>query len=1546
MSLGDQFIMRDFMQKKRSVFLFVLLSVAFTIVPCIAKDYIPSTYKPVILESASELDYPPFSLVQSDGSADGFSVDLLKAVTRAVNLDIRFSVGPWKKIKQDLIDGNLDVLPLVSYSTERDEVLDFTAPYLRMHGTIFVRKGEKSIQTEGDLKNREILVMQGDTAHEYAAKENLSSKLILTDTFEEAMRRLSAGKHDAVIIQHLVGLQLLKKLKISNVVSVDSFQHLNLKPADRPLSGFEQKFCIAVPEGNKKLLTLLNEGLAIVISNGVYDKLYRKWFAPILPQPPVDMVTIVTYLLFIFLPILFFMGGIGVWFLKKEVIKKTIHLSEEINERKKAEEKIKEVAHHLGERVKELNCLYSISSLIESGISIEKLLQKTVELIPQSWQYPEITCARIKFEGRNYNTSNFQESIWRQAQDIKIDGDSIGEIEVCFLQEKPQIDEGPFLKEERSLLNNLAEKLGSVIKQKQTEEDLKNSEAQFKKMINKSPLPMVVTDENQDILLYNEKFTESFGYTLKDVSKAEKWWETAYPDKDYREKVIQSWISAIENAEVNNTDIEMQEWDLTIKDRTIRNCEFYMVPLNEFSLIIVNDITDRKAAEKELDKHRNNLELLVEERTAALENSEERFKNIFANMSSGCAIYNAIGDGEDFVFIAFNSVGEKIDKIDAKDLIGKPVTQAFPGINAFGLLDVFRRVWQTGVPEEYPVSHYKDDKIEGWRNNYVFKLPSGEIVAVYDDVTEQKRAEEKLKHAYEFLQTIIDGVSDNLMVINRDYTIAFANRSALNAAGRNGIAKGLTCHQISHAATLPCNGFDHICPLGKVVESKVPERVEHIHIDDKGNKAIVELIASPIFDEKGDVIQIIELSRDITEHRLREGIKDMQLRLSEFASDHHSKELQQVFLDEAEQLTESKIGFFHIMEEDQITLKLQTWSTNTLNNMCTAQGKGEHYLIDKAGIWVDCVKEGRPVIHNDYASLSHKKGLPKGHAQIIRELVVPVFRKNKIVAILGVGNKPSDYNEQDVKLVLELANMAWDIITRKQDEEELRMLEDRFAKAFNSSPDTIMITRLTDGMIIDANEVFEDMYDISKTAAIGKTTADLDLWADITQRDDVFAPLREGVPIRDVELRLKRASGEIFDAMISSDIIHIKNEPCIVTTTRDLTRIKRAEKEKKELESQLQQAQKMESIGTLAGGIAHDFNNILFPILGRTEMLLDDVPEDGPFRDSLNEIYTSSLRARDLVQQILTFSRQGKNELKLMRMRPIIEEVLKLIRSTIPTTISMRQNLNPDCGPVKADPTQIHQIIMNLATNAFHAMEETGGELKVNLKEIELGEYDLICPDMAPGIYVCLTIADTGMGMDKDVMNTIFDPFFTTKEIGRGTGLGLSVVHGIVKSMNGEIQVYSEPGKGTEFHVYLPVVKNAFKKQESLTNQPILGGSERILLVDDEKGILTMEKLALERLGYRVASRTSSIEALEAFRANPDQFDLVITGRAMPKMSGDKLTSELIKIRPGIPILLCTGFSESMTDEKIKSIGIKGILMKPILMKDLSKKIRDALDSI
>jgi nitrogen-specific signal transduction histidine kinase/CheY-like chemotaxis protein len=396
---------------------------------------------------------------------------------------------------------------------------------------------------------------------------------------------------------------------------------------------------------------------------------------------------------------------------------------------------------------------------------------------------------------------------------------------------------------------------------------------------------------------------------------------------------------------------------------------------------------------------------------------------------------------------------------------------------------------------------------------------------------------------------------------------------------------------------------------------------------------------------------------------------------------------------------------------------------------------------------------------------------------------------------------------------------------------------------------------------------------------------------------------------------------------------------------RDITERKQAEKEKREMEAQLQQSQKMEAIGTLAGGIAHDFNNALYSIIGYTELTMDDVPEGSLAQSNLKEVLNGAMRAKDMIQQILAFSRKADTVKKPIKVQSVVAESLKFLRTSIPTTIEIRQNIDADCSPILADSTQIHQVVMNLATNAYQVMREKGGVLELTLMEEQIRPKDS-GPDLSPGKYLKLTVSDTGHGMGETVMETIFDPYFTTKGPGEGTGMGLAVVHGIVKDHGGDIKVHSEPGKGATFHVYLPVIGTRSVQQEAIAAGSVPTGTERILFVDDEEYLVFMTQQILGRLGYQVTSRTSSVEALEAFRAKPDEYDLVITDMTMPNMTGVELSTRLREIKPDIPILLCTGFSEMIDEDKAKNMGISAYIMKPILKDEIAGAIRRVLDKV
>ncbi|MEA1968721.1 MAG: cache domain-containing protein [Thermodesulfobacteriota bacterium] len=537
----------------------------------------------------------------------------------------------------------------------------------------------------------------------------------------------------------------------------------------------------------------------------------------------------------------------------------------------------------------------------------------------------------------------------------------------------------------------------------------------------------------------------------------------------------------------------------------------------------------------------------------------------------------------------------------------------------------------------------------------------------------------------------------------------------------------------------------------------------------------------------------------------------------------------------------------------------------------------------------------------------------------------------KKASVDSITINPNDIQLKEFREIAVLTNKM--LKDRKQAEKALQESENRLNTLMNATADVVFLAE-PDGTFLAVNNALAESLRMEKEELVGRKMSEFVSKETAEKREAVLEKILDDKKSFHGEYE---HAGKYFEYSVYPIFDDNGNIKQAGVFSRDITHEIR-------MEEKLRQVQKMEAIGTLAGGIAHDFNNILFPVIGYTEMLLNDVSEESHFHTSLTHIYTAAMRATELVKQILTFSRQEKSELKLMKIQYVVKEVLKLIRSTIPATIEIKQNIYADCGAVKADPTQIHQIIMNLMTNAYHAMEETGGEMTITLREIQVDGYDLVTPDMEPGSYVCLTVTDTGIGMDKVIIEKIFDPFFTTKEQGKGTGMGLSTVHGIVKSMGGVVQVYSEPGKGSNFHVYFPVEKSSFKELKTRNKEIIQGGAEKILLVDDEEAIVTMEREMLEQLGYQVTSRTSSIEALKAFRAKPDKFDLVITDMAMPNMPGDKLAVELTRIRPDIPILLCTGFSETMSEEKAASLGIKGFLFKPIVMKDLAQKIREVLD--
>jgi len=523
-----------------------------------------------------------------------------------------------------------------------------------------------------------------------------------------------------------------------------------------------------------------------------------------------------------------------------------------------------------------------------------------------------------------------------------------------------------------------------------------------------------------------------------------------------------------------------------------------------------------------------------------------------------------------------------------------------------------------------------------------------------------------------------------------------------------------------------------------------------------------------------------------------------------------------------------------------------------------------------------------------------------------------------------------------------------DISYAKRIEEDLHESEKQYRKLVETIPHGIQEIDTT-GRVTFANSAIHGIFGHENGELVGKCI--FDLMASKRERMEMRHFLENLIRERPASIpylyRCMTGDGRIIH--IQSDWNYKKDKDGniigFISIITDITKRLRAEEEKNRLEKQLRYAQKMEAIGTLAGGIAHDFNNILGSILLNAELAMDDLPEESQTAYSLQQIIKGSHRAKDLIEQILTFSRESEVEHRPIKIHEIVKDTLKMLRPMLPATITIQQEISNDTGTIMADPTQIQQLVLNLSSNSAHAMKDQGGILRVELGDIFLDEHPAD-PKMVPGYFVKLAISDSGCGIPFEIRDRIFDPFFTTKKPGEGTGLGLSVVHGIVVHHNGMITFDSSLGKGTTFIVYLPIMEGAapcLPKSDSVVELKAKG-NERILFVDDEEAVVDANRRILTRLGYEVTASTDSRNALSVFYSKPEEFDLVITDMTMPNMTGVELAGEMIKIRKDIPIILCTGYHQWISPEKSNEIGVREFVMKPFSRQEIAEVIRKVLD--
>jgi two-component system cell cycle sensor histidine kinase/response regulator CckA len=765
---------------------------------------------------------------------------------------------------------------------------------------------------------------------------------------------------------------------------------------------------------------------------------------------------------------------------------------------------------------------------------------------------------------------------------------------------------------------------------------------------------------------------------------------------------------------------------------------------------------------------------------------------------------------------------------------------------------------------------------------------------------ERNRVETALREKENFLEIVFNAIQDGISVRDRDFTLTLVNQWMEKKYEFQLPLVGKKCY----TAFQKRNSICPWCPA--VLAMKTGEMVSEIvpyssHDDPEG---WFELTAFPVRDLNGETVGCIEHVRDITERKKTdEALKNSEEKYRELVQNANS-----------------------------IILRMDTRGTITFFNEFAQEffGYSENEVLGKNVVGTIVPKT--ETTGRDLSEMIHDIGIrPERYATNENENM----RKNGERVWVAWTNKAIKDENGNTAEILCIGN---DITERKYTEKALWQEEEKFRTFVEQSPFGISIIDES-GNYKYINPKFIEIF--------GYTLEDIPTGKEWFKKAFPDSEYRHQI-ISTWTTDLKKSKfGEsrhrtykVICKDGSEKIIHFK--PVTLESGNQFV-IYEDITNQEQLEDQLRQAQKMESMGTLAGGIAHDFNNILGIILGNAELAMDDIYEGNPARINLQEIQTAGLRAKDVVRQLLSFARKTAVEKKPTNIAPIIIESLKLIRASIPTSIDIRQNITEEVDTILADPTQINQVLINLCTNAHHAMPD-GGILEVGLKNVELDK-DTTAQhsDLNPGAYVHLTVADTGQGMNPEIKGRIFDPYFTTKDIGKGTGLGLSVVHGIVKNHGGGISVNSELGKGTSFEIYFPVVETE-AVTETETDEKLPTGNERILFVDDEESMVYVARNRLERLGYQVEAKTSPHEALKLFRGIPNQFDLVITDMSMPEMTGDRFVQEILKIRPDIPTILCTGYSEKIDKQKAKEMGIRQYIEKPINRSVLAKMVRKILD--
>ena len=1437
-----------------------------------------------LIRSAAEIDYPPFSLVDENGAAGGFSVELMRAALAAMGRTVTFRTGPWADVRGWLEQGEIDALPLVGRTPEREALFDFTVPYMTLHGAIVVRNEQTGIHDLADLRGRRVAVMKGDNAEEFLRREDRGIDIYTTPTFEIALRDLSAGRCDAVVAQRLVALRLIQKTGLTD-----------LRMVDRPIQGFEQDFCFAVQEGDRATLALLNEGLATVVADGTYRHLHAKWFAAL--QLPSDRPIVV--------------GG---------------------DRNFPPFEFIDANGHPAGYNVELTRAIAR-----EMGLNVEI----------QLGHWPE-RMAALKdgkidvMQGMFYSSDRDLEFDFTPAHNVGHyvavvrEGKGPAPETLEALAGKRIVVEGSDIMQDFALEHKLDNQIIAVDDQQEALRELSGGRYDCA-LVSRITALYLMDKHGWSNLVPAKKplLAADYCYAVAKGQKAllaqfDEGLKALENSGEYR-RIYEKWLGVYQQESPS-----------------------FFVVLRYSALVIIPLLVILTAAVA----WSWTLRRQVAEKTRALQESLDRFQYVFEAANVGKSI--TLPTGEVNANRAFaDYLGYSSDEIKGKkwqdltfeediDATEKVLARLLAGNN-----DAARF--------EKRYVHKNGGILWADANVALRRDVDGKPLYFMDtvvDITVRKQAEKARRHSDDRLRLLVNTIPDLVWLKDVDGVYLSCNHTfELFFGAKEADIVGKTDYDFMD---------EHLADFFREHDRKAMAagglniNEEALTFAANGYQGTFETIKTPIFDHQKKMVGVLGIARDIT--RRKQAEEDLQnnekklkwnLRRNELLSETAAQLLQSdnpytLVRELCLQVLEfiDCQAFFNFLEDPkQDKLRL---------NACTGISEQEAKKIE----WLDhgdavcgCVAQNRqPMTCEDI--LDHDDPLTR----LLKSFGIqaycchPLMIRDRLIGTLSFGSRSRPrFEPEEIELMASMSNLVAVAMNRVETENRLRDSESRFRTFAELAPVGIAISD-EEGRNIFFNRSFSDLF--------GYTLEDLpsvNQWFELAYPDAAKrSSLRETwqKAVEDV----RRTHSEFVPAEYpvrckNGSVRHIEfrmattGELDIVVFT-DITERKKAEADQENLRGQLIQAQKMESVGRLAGGVAHDYNNMLSVIIGFTEFALDKTAPDDPIREDLKEVLEAARRSKDITRQLLAFARRQTIDPVVLDLNETVEAMLKILRRLIGEDIDLSWKPGPGRMPVLMDPSQFDQLLANLCVNARDAIGGVG-KLTIETDHVHFDEeYCATHVGFTPGQFVLLAVSDDGSGMDRETLEHLFEPFFSTKRVGEGTGLGLATVFGIVKQNDGFINVYSEPGKGATFRIYLPLQMKADGAVEPREKTDIpLGKGETVLVVEDETSILKLAQMILEGMGYRVLTASTPGAAVALAQKQAGDIHLLITDVVMPEMNGRELAETLQTPHPKLKVLFMSGYTANVIAHRgVLDAGVN-FLQKPFSKLQLAEKVRQTLGS-